>query len=154
MKYSEFKRKVEDLGFEVIDFSEYHSLDDERGETAWVSKNFEAVIGTVDSIRLSPELRVKLFDILVEYARTPIHARRDEKKYSIYPLRTTNYKLVRYEAIFQECGYEDEDSFGIDDSEFYNKSKTRVFNEHEAKEICDFFGWDFRKVAEEVDDDE
>ena len=74
-------------------------------------------------------------------------------KYSIYPIRTLDYKLIRYDGIFNCCGYEDEDSFDIAFPAPYEKGVSTTFSESEAREICDFFGWDFRKVAVEVGDD-
>ena len=38
MKYSELKRKVEELGFEVIDWGGALEIANEEGEVAWVSK--------------------------------------------------------------------------------------------------------------------
>ena len=83
---------------------------------------------------------------------TPIQDRKDEKKYSIHPIRTRDEKLIRYDAIFHCCGYEDEDSFDTAFPAPYEKGVSTTFTESEAKEICDFFGWDFAMVAKEVKD--
>ena len=154
MKHSEFKRRIEELGFEVNEKNADIEIIYKDRVNAWVSKDAQAVMKVLALFPLGKEGRVKLFDILVEYARTPIEDRKDEKKYSIHPFWTSNRKLVRYDYTFSNFGYEDDDSFGLGDSELYSEGKTRVFNEPEAIEICDFFGWDFDKVAEEVEDDE
>lgn len=154
MKHSELKRKVKKLGLQAIEkYAGIEIIYNDR-VVAWVSKDLQAVVKVFHSFPLNKELRVELLEILVEYARTPIEDRKDEKKYSIHPFWTSNRKLVRYDYTFRNYGYEDDDSFGLGDSELYSEGKTRVFNEPEAIEICDYFGWDFDKVAVEVKDDE
>ena len=156
MKHSEFIRKVkdlgfvEDLGFEVVDWDECLITTNENGVVGSVNKNYEAAMDTNSSVALSTEVRVKLLEILVEYAKTPIQERKEERKFSIYPIRTNELELVRYDDSFRNFGYEYRHSFGIANDGI----STTVFPESEAKEICDFFGWDFDKVAVEVDDEE
>ena len=160
MKHSEFRRRIEelgfvdDLGFEVINWDEYLIITNENGAVASVNKNHESVMSTNDSVALNPEVRAKLFDIMAEYAKTPIEDRKDEKKYSIYPIWTRGQRLKRYENTFSNYGYEHERSFDMSSHSNYEKGVSTVFTESEAKEICDFFGWDFDKVAVGVDDDE
>ena len=154
MKHSEFVRKIEELGFEVIEWDEYLITTNESGAVGAVNKDYEAVMNTNSAVALSKEVRVKLLEILVEYARTPIPERKDEKKYSIYPIWTRGQRLKRYENTFRNYGYEHERSFDISSHSNYEKGVSTVFTESGAKEICDFFGWDFDKVAVEVKDDE
>ena len=154
MKHSEFKRKVEELGFGVSDWGERLRIDYKNLAIAWVSKYDESIMSNIESYRLNAEMRAKLFDILVEYARTPIEDREDEKRYSIHPIRTRGQRLKRYENTFSNYGYEHERSFDISSHSNYEKGVSTVFTESEAKEICNFFGWDFNKVAEEADDEE
>lgn len=154
MKHSELKRKVKKLGLEAIEKGEGIEIIYKNELVAWVSKDIQAIMKVFYTWPLSEELRVELFDILTEYARTPVEDREDEKKYEIYPIRTFGLKLIRYDESFRVFGYEDEVSFGITKTASCSEIETTVFSEDEAKEICDFFGWDFDKVAEEVEDDE
>ena len=154
MKNSEFKRKVGKLGFEVKDWDEYFIITNEDGTVAWVSKKHVSSVDNSASAELKTGVRTKLLDIMVEYSRTPIEDRKDEKKYLIYPVKTLNYNLVRFDHTFRRCGYEDEDSFGIFSPPLLSYGDvSMVFSESEAREICDYFGWDFNKVVVEVDDE-
>lgn len=155
MKYSEFKRRIEELGFEIADGEKHLIIANEGGELAWISKDYVSLMGNSASVMLSPETRTNLLEIMFDYAKTPIHDRRDEKKYLIYPVKTLNYNLVRFDHTFRHCGYEDEDSFGIFSPPLLSyRDVSMVFSELEAKEICDYFGWDFNKVVVEADDEE
>ena len=76
MKHSEFKRRVEELGFRVVDTRSGIKITHDDGQIAWVSNRHESVMDNFCAIPLSTEVRAKLFDILVEYARTPIPERK------------------------------------------------------------------------------
>lgn len=84
MKTKEFIKRVKELGFEV----------GINGGTACVLKNDYTTIMRVEVDKtfvadcfylsnrsLEEEIREKLFDLLVEYAKTPIEDREEEKKF-------------------------------------------------------------------------
>ena len=78
-----------------------------------------------------------------------------KKKYSLHPIWINEFQLVRYDVIFRDWGYENKCSFGIIAYETYPYYDiSLIFTESEAREICEFLGWDFDKSAREVEDDE
>lgn len=84
MKTKEFTKKVEELGFEAL----------ERQYLIEISSEVYGIVATVglDKVLsvyttwvgwdLLPKIqKVKLFDLLLQYARTPVEKREEEKKY-------------------------------------------------------------------------
>lgn len=84
MKTKEFIKRVEELGFEVWI----------SGSTAYVLKNGQYTVARIKTKRacaidffyilnesLDKEISEKLFDIIVEYAKTPLDEREKEKKF-------------------------------------------------------------------------
>lgn len=154
MTHRELKKRLGKLGFGVIDSGYCIGVTYEGKEIAWVHKYNESVMDCSSGSKLPITLRTGLLLTLVDYAITSIENREDEVRLSIYPIWTKNFRLVRYDDKYYKYGFKDERSFGIDDYEFYNDGGTRAFPEDEAREICDFFGWDFELVVGEVDEDE
>lgn len=154
MTHRELKKRLKELGFEVFDSGYCIGIIYEGEEIAWVHKYNESVMDCSSASKLPLRLRTELLLVLVEYTVTSIEDREDEVRLSIYPIWTKNFRLVRYDDKYYKYGFKDERSFGIDDYEFYGEDGTRVFSEDEAREICDFFGWDFELVVGEVDEDE
>lgn len=155
MTHRELKKRLGKLGFEVFDSGYCIGVIYEGKEIAWVHKYNESVVDCSSASKLPIRLRAELLLVLVEYAITSAEDREDEVRFSIYPIWTKNFRLVRYDDKYCKYGLKDERSFGIDDYEFYGEGGTRAFPEAEAREICDFFGWDFDMVVvEEVGDDD
>ena len=109
MKTKEFIKRVKELGFEV----------GINGGTACVLKNDYTTIMRVEVDKtfvadcfylsnksLEEEIREKLFDLLVEYAKTPIEDREEEKKFYLRHryLRSTSGNIL-YFSIYIEYGF-------------------------------------------------
>lgn len=92
MKTSEFIRKVKELNYMVVDSVEHIRVYFNSLLVAEVHKNEVKSLSTVWNKYVSD----LLFDILVEYARTPIEERKEPKKYYLYnPVRNKyfNYDI-------------------------------------------------------------
>lgn len=93
MRYNEFKEKIEDWGQKhgyvtevtVHDFHTYVEIeiDEESHYIASISDiyMFELDTGWKSARKIKNHARGELFDILVEYARTPVEERKKEKYY-------------------------------------------------------------------------
>lgn len=94
MKTSEFIKRVERLGYEVDNISFPTVLRIVAGEDVWIASVETDALNKVDT-RYDANIPSELFDLLVEYARTPIEERKDSKKYYLYnPIKDLyfNYK--------------------------------------------------------------
>lgn len=84
MKTKEFIRRVEELGYFINEYVGYYEIRD-------VDKNLIAAISETNFLQLSTNYskwyelsdidKKELFDLLVEYAKTPIEDREEEKKF-------------------------------------------------------------------------
>ena len=86
MKTKEFKKRVEELGFEAwISGSIAYVLKDGRYTVARIKTERACAIDFFYHLNetLDKEISEKLFDIIVEYARTPIVDREEEKYYLV-----------------------------------------------------------------------
>ena len=80
MKTSTFKKKVEELGYETIGESGIDVRAKYGGDiVAFITGLERFSVYIYDYNNVTPEL----FELLVEYARTPIEERKDEKKYRL-----------------------------------------------------------------------
>lgn len=80
MKTSEFIERVERLGYEVDNISFPTVLRIVAGEDVWIASVETNALNKVDT-RYDANIPSELFDLLVEYAKTPIEEREEEKKY-------------------------------------------------------------------------
>lgn len=83
MKTKEFIKRIEELGFEVwISGGIAYVLKDGRYEVARIKTKRACAIDFFYLLNetLDKEISEKLFDIIVEYAKTPIEDREEEKK--------------------------------------------------------------------------
>lgn len=82
MKTSEFIRRVNELGYGITD----------RDGTIRVSTNYDesvaamsvSRVNVMDTYYAGNDVPNELFDLCVDYARTPIKERKDVKKYYLY----------------------------------------------------------------------
>lgn len=84
MKTKEFIKRVEELGFEAwISGSIAYVLKDGRYEVARIKTKRACAIDFFYLLNetLDKEISEKLFDIIVEYAKTPVKDREEEKKF-------------------------------------------------------------------------
>ncbi|MDU5252677.1 hypothetical protein [Anaerococcus vaginalis] len=81
MKTKEFIKRVEELGFEVFNEDDYLVVKDEYGyNLAYVNKTTLTQMST-DHMKwdgVYDEDKTKLFDLIIEYAKTPINEREEE----------------------------------------------------------------------------
>lgn len=108
MKTKEFKKRVEELGYGVINGEEYYYIKDFDGEIiASVNKLIMFQICTDFDAwdELSPEIKKELFDVISKYASTPPDEREEEKKFY---LRHRWFKCIngdsRYFQIYEANG--------------------------------------------------
>ena len=84
MKYKEFIKRVKDLGFACEKAKEVYIIYDYDGhEYASVCHTIPNRISNMEIAwdLLDKDTQNELFDIIVEYAKTPIAERKEEKKY-------------------------------------------------------------------------
>lgn len=140
MKTSEFIRKVEDMGYPFERYQRYIFIKDDLGED----------IATIDT-QIKFGLRIShnnipsepLFDLFVEYVKTPIGEREDEKLYKVeIPMKGTE---VRY-FIFRNVDNNLKIISGYDPIEQSSTPHLYYNTEKLIKEQCPW-AW---KFAEEV----
>ena len=95
MKTKEFIKRVEELGYLFDDSYVYYQIRNEENLLiAIVNKNVLSEISTDFGVwgEISNTDRDKLFDLIVEYAKTPIEDREEEKKFYL------EHKWMAYEG--------------------------------------------------------
>ncbi len=144
MKTKEFKKRVEELGFEVWI----------NGSIAYVLKNGQYTVASIKTNRvcaidffyhlnesLDKEISKKLFDIIVEYARTPLDEREEPKKYYLrYKWINADYNYLNYDHRLNV--------YGLDRILNYNWTKNK-FTREEIKEIKQKSNTDLSDFEEE-----
>lgn len=83
MKTKEFIKRVEELGFEVMVFNNHIHILANNFTISVAYINRERAINTYKPILIDFKNEDKLFDIMIEYAKTPIEDREEEKKFWI-----------------------------------------------------------------------
>ena len=97
MKTSEFIKRVEELGYEVDNISFPTVLCIVAGKDVWMASVETNVLNKVDTRYDATNIPSELFDLLVEYVKTPLEDREEEKKYYIRPKGMclgNNYSMV------------------------------------------------------------
>lgn len=89
MKYKEFERKLRLLAFNAKKDSEKICIYTLLGEfMAVVYSDDQGDLYFLDRCAdLNPERRMKLYDLVLEYAKTPVSERAEEKKYNVVAFR-------------------------------------------------------------------
>ena len=138
MKYSEFKREVEKMGFVVDDSSTPIYVDkNEDGETLMSigrHRRFWLDPGWSGFNNLTEDQKLKLYDLAYQLAKTPLAEREEEKKYNvILP------NILRDRKPILLCkSFDDHESCGIDWSpkDWLDDNMDRhIFTEQEIKDI-------------------
>ena len=154
MRTKEFIKKVEELGFEVwISGSTAYVLKDERYTVARVKTKRACAIDFFYLLneRLDKEISEKLFDIIVEYAKTPIEDREEEKKF-----------YLRHRYLVQAGDYTTAFlNYDINNDRLYVYTKVQTysvktqFTVKEMEEIKEKFDTDLKdfELVEVVDED-
>ena len=137
MKYSEFEREVEKLGF--THSTRYAEIVVKvHGRTVMVvSTNREYIVDSEwDEFQsLHKKTQGELFDLAYQLAKTPLAEREEEKKYRVkFPSVTR-----RGDAVYLQKDTSDKDPIGVDwspeDFIFYEKQTDYIFTEQEIKDI-------------------
>ena len=137
MKYSEFKREVEKMGFYIGYSPLYLFVVDRYTERlASISKEFDMWLDTEyqEFPKLPQEQRAALFDLLYVISKTPLAEREEEKKYyllyDVPPLLRAVQAKPKYLYRRRYDGYIDTSFSQTNDSTF----KT-IFTESEIAEM-------------------
>lgn len=86
MKTSEFIKRVEELGYVTDKDNWYVYVRNKRFTVAMVS---ETRVNAIEANLRHADIPNKLFDLIVEYAKTPLDEREEEKKFRV-KCRITN----------------------------------------------------------------
>ena len=138
MRYSEFKREVEKLGFVVEDDGTPIYVDKSKDGETLVSigkhKQFWLDPGWSGFNNLTEDQKLKLYDLAYQLAKTPLAEREEEKKYyllyDVPPLLRAVHAKPRYLYRRIYDGYIDTSFSQTNDSTF----KT-IFTESEIAEM-------------------
>ena len=138
MKYSEFKREVEKMGFVVIDSGAPIYVDkDKDGETLMsidVHRRFRLDPGWSGFNKLTEDQQLKVYDLAYQLAKTPPAEREEDKLYNvIFPTIQRDGNFI-YMAKDNSNG----DPLGIDWSDYIYMKRNPTnfaFTEQEIKDI-------------------
>lgn len=130
MKTSEFKKKVEELSYD-IEISEVDVFIKYDGYTiARISRTSPYTMSVYAAFR--GRHAKELFDLCVEYARTPIKAREEEEKFYLQKMKSF-YDTCDEEYAFLNLDMDD-NTFFLSDVGQYDNSKTQ-FTQKEIDKI-------------------
>ena len=137
MRYSEFKREVEKMGFVVIDSGAPIYVDkDKNGETLMsidVHRRFLLDPGWSGFNKLTEDQQLKVYDLAYQLAKTPPAEREEEKRYWLQRIEPPilGEQDPRYLFYTRVGGYYD---IGTTKSEWRNVIKT-IFTESEIAQM-------------------
>lgn len=86
MKTKEFIKRIKELGFECVKFDNWFYLRDLKFNDNFlaeicINESFKVDTGSYEFGMLDQTRKIRLFDLIIEYARTPIEDREEEKKF-------------------------------------------------------------------------
>lgn len=98
MKTKEFVKKVEELGYKVKAYDFTYNIINNGLKLSSIDKFIPMRISTnyYEHDKLCDEDKEKLFDLMVEYAKTPIKSRKEEKKFYLKHKWLRNYHWLLY----------------------------------------------------------
>ena len=137
MKYSEFEREVEKLGFTHSTRCAEIVVKVHGRTVMGVSTNREYIVDSEwDEFQsLHKKTQGELFDLAYQLAKTPLAEREEEKKYRVKFPSTTRWG----NAVYLQKNTGDKDPIGVDwspeDFIFYGKPIDYIFTEQEIKDI-------------------
>lgn len=149
----EFIRKVKDLGFDIeTGLIGWIWIADERDVVAVAERNEMYKINTDDNVafnKVATNKRKKLFDLLVDYASTPLEEREEQERFFLkFKIEIGGkYKYLNY--------YKEEDVLTLDNSLETSGVQTR-FTDKELEELKEKFGVtlsDFEKIPFKKDEE-
>ena len=146
MKYSEFKREVEKLGFVVIDSGAPIYVDkDKAGETLMsidVHRRFRLDPDWRGFNKLTEDQQLKVYDLAYQLAKTPLAEREEEKRY--YLQLTANLSFYMDETYLN---YNPIKAKYFVSNKFEKDSSTAIFTESEIADM-DITGFEKIEVTE------
>lgn len=151
MKTKEFVKKVEELGYKVKAYDFTYNIINNGLKLSSIDKFIPMRISTnyYEHDKLCDEDKEKLFNLIVEYARTPIEDRKEEKKFYLKHrfltslLGDMNYSFINYNAKYNEIFLSNKESLG------YTKTQFTLKEIEEIKERFDTDLADFEMVEVE-----
>ena len=116
MKTSEFIKRVEELGYETEKNKWYVNIRNKHSTVAFVSATR---VNTIDTLYQDDDVSNDLFNLIVEYAKTPLEDREEREEPKRYYLRPKGMKLIRTNFVF---------NYYVNDGEWslYGKDETRL----------------------------
>ena len=148
MKTKEFIKKVEELGYCVMNGEEYYHIKDFDGEAiASINKLIMFQICTDYDAwdKLPSEIKEQLFDIISKYASTPPDERKEEKKYYLKHKYFRHVDDKQYFTIYPHLEYPGLDyklpshnlvqTFTLKEIEVIKKKYNTDLSDFEKKEV-------------------
>ena len=153
MKYSEFKREVEKLGFVVIDSGAPIYVDkDKAGETLMsidVHRRFRLDPDWRGFNKLTEDQQLKVYDLAYQLAKTPLVEREEEKRYWLQKIPVPLLdKEGEKKWLWKYTGAALSNAFGADTIKVDSKSYQTIFTESEIAEM-DIAGFEKVEVKDE-----
>ena len=150
MKYSEFKREVENLGCEVYD----------RGHSLFIKRNTYTIL-TVNKNKEFEfdnewnkwsgigEIKSPLFDLAYRLAKTPLAEREEEKKYWLQKIPVPLLdKEGEKKWLWKYTGTVPSNMFGVDTTKIDSELYKTIFTESEINQM-DITGFEKIEVTPE-----
>ena len=152
MKYSEFKREVEKLGFVVIDSGAPIYVDkDKAGETLMsidVHRRFRLDPDWRGFNKLTEDQQLKVYDLAYQLAKTPLVEREEEKRYWLQKIPVPLLdKEGEKKWLWKYTGMTPSNVFGTDTTKIDGKLYQTIFTESEIEDM-DIAGFEKVEVEE------
>lgn len=145
MKTKEFVKRVKELGYEVSVYEVVCLIFNNGVQVATISnlESMEMSNFFCEYDKLSDEDKEKLFNLMVEYASTPIEDRVEEKKFYLKHRFLTSllgdmkYSFINYNAKYNEIFLSNKESLGDTKTQFTLKEIEEI-KERFDTDLADF----------------
>ena len=140
MKTKELIKRVEELGYLFHNYKNavvIYGMNQKYAAQVWKDKRFKLDMCSENIDDLQDEVKGELFDLFVEYARTPLDEREEEKKFYLKHrwLRSRSKNMI----VNKDCL----DEYFLSD-EFQSDDYQTQFTEKEIDEIKEKFNTDLK----------
>lgn len=140
MKTKEFIKRVEELGYLFHNYKNavvIYGMNQKYAAQVWKDKRYKLDMCSENIDDLQEKVKGELFDLLVEYARTPLDEREEEKKFYLKHrwLRSRSKNMI----VNKDCL----DEYFLSD-EFQSDDYQTQFTEKEIDEIKEKFNTDLK----------
>ena len=150
MKYSEFEREVEKLGFTHSSRCAEIVVKVHGRTVMGVSTNREYIVDSEwdDFQRLHKKTQGELFDLAYQLAKTPLAEREEEKRYWLQKIPVPLLdKEGEKKWLWKYTGRAPSNMFGVDTKKTFSKLYKTIFTESEIAEM-DIAGFEKVEVEE------